>query len=522
MKRGIETQLTDYFGYVSEAQGSVDVLDVVYPVTPMSAAAVAKRPLSGWWIGVATAIAAAVLIGLVPLFLRSEGAVPPAENPQIATTTAPTATTSSFEGADTEATPTTVAPPTPLAEAVWGPSNGPLEFASVPFPPLIDSLDGGVWFNGRLYAHTFSGDLYSTTGGFDWVQEPMPNMSDGMTLQALATDGSRLIAVGHSEPDAIGSEPCSQPGDVIQVNVLDGQGAWTSSQIELPFSLPSSLAGCVTYWGANPAIGAAGILVGGSISGGLPFEAIIADQLGQEVAETMNGVEVNGSTLVVESGDGARSDAIDLAELGIADQMAEFAAYARNLIGSDEGDVTWFGERPIAWWSPDGQTWTLVDRSGPPMQDHQIQFVPTESGFLVTSDTDASGELIAGAVWSGEPTVPQDIRRWGDRLVVVGSNGVTLLSDRENVLLPSQAVSEYRLYFGGMGVVGVRMGGFGADLSADEPFLFSAEGTNWETWLPTEFEPVEGHMVRLVGIGNNFVVFHELDNQRLWIGRPLR
>jgi hypothetical protein len=265
------------------------------------------------------------------------------------------------------------------------------------------------------------------------------------------------------------------------------------------------------------AVGPAGILVAGSISAEVPYEAIILEQFGQEVVDSLDSVSPVGDTMVVVSGGGARTDVIDLAELGLADQISEFADYAREVIGSSGTGFMWFGEQPFAWWSADGQVWTEVDRSGGPMLDHQIQFVmATESGFLVTSDANTTQEFVEGSIWRAASAVSGDVHRWGDRLVVEGPNGVSLLDDPEQVLIPKDAVAGFKLYFGEMGVIGGRGEGY-EQLATHESFFFSAEGTTWETWIPPEFETMD-QWINLVGVGDNFVVLSDWASGTLWIG----
>jgi hypothetical protein len=377
-------------------------------------------------------------------------------------------------------------------------------------------LTEAVWFGESLYA-VAQGGLYSTSDGFDWVEEhdATVGLSVGNTL--VDTDGSTLVVATLSEPEIIGSVACSQPGDLIQVDVLDDQGVWTSSQIELPITRPSTSSGCLNFWMGDIAVGPAGILVAGSISAEVPYEAIILEQLGQEVVYSLDSVSPAGDTMVVVSGGGARTDVIDLAELGLADQISEFADYASEVIGSRGTGFMWFGEQPFAWWSADGQVWTEVDRSGGPMLDHQIQFVmATESGFLVTSDANTTQEFVEGSIWRAASAVSGDVHRWGDRLVVEGPNGVSLLDDPEQVLIPKDAVAGFKLYFGEMGVIGGRGEGY-EQLATHESFFFSAEGTTWETWIPPEFETMD-QWINLVGVGDNFVVLSDWASGTLWIG----
>jgi hypothetical protein len=154
------------------------------------------------------------------------------------------------------------------------------------------------------------------------------------------------------------------------------------------------------------------------------------------------------------------------------------------------------------------------------MLDRQIQFVmATESGFLVTSTANTTQELVEGSIWRAASAVSGNVHRWGDRLVVEGPNGVSLLDDPEQVLIPKDAVAGYELYFGEMGVIGVRGEGYERfyEVSLDEPWFFSAEGATWETWIPPEFETLD-QSINLVGVGDNFVVLSDWASGTLWIG----
>jgi hypothetical protein len=75
------------------------------------------------------------------------------------------------------------------------------------------------------------------------------------------------------------------------------------------------------------------------------------------------------------------------------------------------------------------------------------------------------------------------------------------------------------LYFGEIGAIGGGGGGYGPDLPVHEPLLFAPNGTSWETWIPTEFESIED-FISVVGIGDDFVVFHDWNSSTLWTGRP--
>jgi hypothetical protein len=520
MTRDIKSQLGEYFSYIDDTQGSVDVLNVTEPVTPLPALPDPGRGIAGWWVGVAAAIAVLVLIGPVVLLVGNTD-LPPANSPDDATFSV-TVTTSTLRSPDAVVIP-----------------SGPIRFTSIVAPSETAPpgfLTEAVWFGGSLYA-VAQGGLYSTSDGFVWVEENDATVGLGVGNTLLDTDGSTLVVATLSEPEIIGSVYCSQPGDLIHVDVLDDQGVWTSSQIDLPITRPSTSSGCLNFWMGDIAVGPAGILVAGSISAEVPYEAIILEQFGQEVVDSLDSVSPVGDTMVVVSGGGARTDVIDLAELGLADQISEFADYAREVIGSSGTGFMWFGEQPFAWWSADGQVWTEVDRSGGPMLDHQIQFVmATESGFLVTSEANTTQELVEGSIWRAASAVSGNVHRWGDRLVVEGPNGVSLLDDPEQVLIPKDAVAGYKLYFGEMGVIGVRgegyerrlatrgemgvIGGRGEGyelLVTDEPIFFSANGTTWETWIPPEFETMD-QWVNLVGVGDNFVVLSDWVSGTLWIG----
>lgn len=72
-------------------------------------------------------------------------------------------------------------------------------------------------------------------------------------------------------------------------------------------------------------------------------------------------------------------------------------------------------------------------------------------------------------------------------------------------------------WFGDFGLVGLvpDMGG-GA---APDEILFSADGTTWNRWNPTEFDPRAGRL-HMVGVADDFVVLQQggADTAFLWIG----
>jgi hypothetical protein len=494
MSPDLRDQLDEYFTYIEEIQPSVDPRSVVG-----SARGDAARGRAPWIMVVAAAV-----VVLLAVWISTLTGWDTDSDPLTLVTT---------QDAESNDTPQ-VAPPIPpsssatTAAAVPAPFVPPLTFAEVDFPGP-GGLGETAWFNGKLYAATWQGQLLSTEDGVNWVNEDLPIVdANGVETLHLSTDGESLVVGGMPPANAIGSESCSEPGDVVTVQVLDQTGVWTLSEIELPFTKPASLAGCLTFWLSDVQVGPDGFIVAGSISGMVPFEAIIAQELGQQVLDEINGMSPEGNVLVVESGDGARTDRIDLDAIGLADDIADFGAYAKSIIESDEGDATWFGERPFVWWSLDGLTWSLVDRTGPPMQDHQIQDVtPTEHGFILTSDFGQTAQLSDGSLWEPAGPIPEDVRTWRGQPVVVDSNGIRLFNEPQTVLVQPEDIVGRDVELGDLGAIAFeRIGTFGSlDLSS-QPMHFSLDGSTWETWNPEEFSELDEE-ARFIAIGDDFVIF---------------
>lgn len=469
----------------------------------------------GLLIAAAVMVLVLVVMGVTSL-VTYDGETPDPVDSVPTTAPAPAPSTAPVDSVST----TSPAPVPSTAPATGTSSTGILHFTAVEWP-RGDYLSNGAWFNGSFYAPGASGDLYSTTDGLSWDVETGFDADGDAEPASISVGDDELVVLTSSAHDTIGSIECSQPGDFIEVSLLSSDGSWTSSRIDLPLDRPSTIAGCISFQVGTVAVGAEGIMVAGGVSGELPFEAIIVDVLGEEVLDSMSEVRPEGDTLVVVWRDGAQTDVIDLAELGLADDIAEYAAFARELIGSDEGDNTWFGERPLMWFSSNGEDWSPVQRTGGPMDAHQIETIVSTpgGGFIARSDTGAAFMTVDGTSWEPASLPREDVYLRQGQLVTFGEGGVTPLLNPDHVLIPipPEVSAGLRLYVGEMGVIGGGDGGFGYDFPISQPFTFSTDGATWETWTPPEFEGLEG-WASLIGMGDEFVIFNDWETQRLWVG----
>ena len=502
----LDTQIRDYIDAMSVAITVEEILERDASTRLGDRSPANSRPMvaggrvtirRGLLIAAAAMVLVLGVIGLMSLLPLASEPLDPA-NPVSTTSPSPAPTT---------------------APAIDATSLGRLELTAVDWP-MGDYLSSGVWFNGSLYALGMSGSLYSTADGMSWIDSGLTSTGAGERASISVGDDS-LVVLTPSPSDTIGSIECSQPGDFVDVSVLSTDGTWTSSKIEIPLDRPSTIAGCIHFRVGEAAAGTGGIMVAGSVSGELPFEAIIEEVLGEEVVNSITEVRPEGVTLVVSWQDGARTEVIDLEALGLAEEIAEYGAFARDLIGSEEGDNTWFGERPIMWFSTDGENWSQVEGTGGPMEAHQIEkLVATpDGGFIARTDSGGGFMTMDGSTWDGASFPQVDVFRRQGQLVVVGDGGVTPFLDPDQVLIPipPEVAAEFRLYVGEMGVIGGGQGGYGYDFPYDQPFTFSTDGTVWGPWSPPEFDGLEG-WVTLIGMGDEFVVFLDSQAQRLWVG----
>ena len=181
----IRSQLDNYFSYVDEAQGSVDVLDVVESVVPLPIESV-PQPRSGrggWLVAAAAAVSVLLLIGGFGLLARvmNEPDGAPVANDPVVTTTQPAATSTTVTDALDEA-------PTLLEEApVEGGSETPV---------------GTPWSIEDIPPDAESGAFDTPLGAASWVKLPIDEDTRPLT-RCYVLD----------EDDGYGG--CQGPGNVM-------------------------------------------------------------------------------------------------------------------------------------------------------------------------------------------------------------------------------------------------------------------------------------------------------------------
>ena len=431
----MRTQLADYFDYVSTQQGTVDVVDIVDPVTPVPAPVPVRGAGRGWWVAAAAAVVALVVLGLMSALLSREPTAPPASEPATTTTTSE----GTVPGDDTDTAPTTtvavtdetISPPVIPSDALS--SAGPIGFTKT------EGLGRPIWEarlvqRSPLRATVDDGTVLSTADGFEWRVEPVPTTGTNDRQQTITTDGSRLAIAAGPDTVVVGSESCSMPGD-ITVHALDIEGVWTTSEIALPYETEPSGTGCFRIWSLEVNLREGETMVSMSLSATLPMEAIIEDALGSEVVENLSMVAEVPEGLLVSWNDDENEALIDFDELGIREDIDAFSSVANEVIGSDEASMTWFGERPRVWWSADGETWEPLDLVGPAAAAHQVQVFPTDAGFILTPDEGTPSLVRLGEVIDTAPDYEGNVRRWRGELVLLNGDGITSI-DTGELLVP--------------------------------------------------------------------------------------
>jgi len=213
----IRSQLDEYFSYVDETQGSVDVFDVVENVVPLPVESV-PLPMSGrggWLVAVAAAVFVLVLIGSVGLLARvmsDSQDVPVTDDPVVTTTTATDAVdetpnmveeTPIAGGSETSMTPWSIEDLP--SDAQWGTLETPLGPAH--WVHLTNALPGLVWGGEALVwpagfaifqppIYTYPGNreelnparLWVSPDGIEWHTEPLP-IDPAADAASLTFDG---------------------------------------------------------------------------------------------------------------------------------------------------------------------------------------------------------------------------------------------------------------------------------------------------------------------------------------------
>jgi hypothetical protein len=192
----IRSQLDEYFSYVDETQGSVDVHDVVEKVVPLPIEPVPGRlsGRGGWLVAVAAAVLVLVLIGGFGLLARvvNETDDAPVVDEPVVTTTQPavTSTTVTASPAETEEAVVEVEAPWSVddlpAETVVGVIDTPLGPANwVQLSDHSDAVPGddGRSFEAIKWPSGFAifqqpDQLWVSSDGIDWHIEPLPIPAD--------------------------------------------------------------------------------------------------------------------------------------------------------------------------------------------------------------------------------------------------------------------------------------------------------------------------------------------------------
>ena len=200
-------------------------------------------------------------------------------------------------------------------------------------------------------------------------------------------------------------------------------------------------------------------------------------------------------------------------------------ALIQGEITSDDPNVAKGIEKRYAWFSPDGQTWSQLDASGPLDGGEIDVVVATPDGFVATSTSSRFlWETTDGTTWIQKSSLSDSRQQfgsprlgvWDGRIVDATGDGVWTIEDTPQELIASNGTSGLGVIeIGEFGLVAIpsEMDGGGTEV------LFSANGTTWNRWTPPEFGP-EG-TVYVVGIGDDFVVLRLATETGVshWVGR---
>ena len=536
------TQLRDYCEYLDEIQGEIDLIDVVPSVRPIDGFARERREPRKWLVAAAAAGLILILVGGVA-WLSQRGDVRPGDEP---TTTFPretTVPTDTSVPADTSVPPTD-APTTTIeaTEAVPPPGEGPtLAFVRVESPsrrglhqhPL---RGGSVWHKGALYVVGIGGqELFRSVDGASW--ELLPGFPPGDD-RGLETDGVRLVSAGSLVPP-VGSGYCIGSDAFFEINTSTNGVEWTSSKVQLPVPAGPNVAGCFAADVGAMAAGPQGIVVTGNVSlevgGGFGSDLINPDD-GTHVETTVDldrGVIIAEFYSEPDMEPTGETVEISLDDAGFTDLITYMAAdpgwepFIEPLLQSmnvPEMSVS----RDVAWFSPDGTTWQALEPGGP-LQGGVWDgagisaVVATPDGFIAASRS-RLWETTDGTTWREGAFLPErdwwrlpSLAVWDGTPISFTNQGVWTIEDTAQELIPMADMDDMDYWFGDFGLVGLvpDMGG-GA---APDEILFSADGTTWNRWNPTEFDPRAGRL-HMVGVADDFVVLQQggADTAFLWIG----
>ncbi len=297
--------------------------------------------------------------------------------------------------------------------------------------------------------------------------------------------------------------------------------------------------------------GPQGIMITALIQGAIVPERIFEAEFGLSI-----GGNVDDGFMEAETDDGKVYE-IDLEAAGYLDDIESWLSVA-----SDDPNVAerafsgdWGFGKGYGWFSPDGQTWSQLDTSGPLDGGEIAAVVATPSGFVATSTSFGiprpTGlaemflwETTDGTTWIQKSSLsdshlltddringeivpvsdPYGLGVWDERLVAATRGGVWTIEDTPQELIGSDGMSGFDvIQIGELGLVGRRSENYGCideEEGGGAEILFSANGTTWNRWTPPEFGP-EFWEFRVVGIGDDFVVLRGLtqNGDGYWVGR---
>lgn len=521
MSTGLPEQLHYLTAVIEKSQRPIAVdevkarLDRVESIKPNVHPFKVRR---GWVIALAAAVVVLIVIGGVGLLAGFGNESEPVSSvPETPTTVASTNTTLAVE---------------PVLPSGDGPQLGFVPAES----PSGGWLDDGVWFQGALYAIS-DGELFRSSDGFTWEQLPgPPDVASLHPSQGLETGGGLLVYAGVDEVDGSG---CALPGDAIVVHTsIDGVD-WKTSRIDLPIPDSSTPFGCYSvHVGSRDglAVGPQGVMITALVQGEILPEFIFEAEFGLGLEPETLGMSIGDGFIKVTTDDGEVYE-IDLEAAGYLDDIESWLELA-----SDDPNVAelafngdWHTGKGYAWFSPDGQTWSQLDASGPLDGGEIAALVATSGGFLATSTSSGSPspsgpaqtflwETTDGTTWIQKSSLSDShlsdssgLGVWAGRLVGTTRDGVWTIEDTPQELIASDATSGLGvIQIGEFGLVGMHseMDGGGTEV------LFSADGTTWNRWTPPEFGPEFG-TIYVVGIGDDFVVLRVITQTGVshWVGR---
>ncbi|MGI9529320.1 MAG: hypothetical protein ACR2NG_06365 [Acidimicrobiia bacterium] len=534
----------------------------------------------GWMVAAIVAAVTVVALGTLALLARSDGSAPPAETPT--TITEPPPTTEAAVTSDTVGATTTTLAAAPVVPPGGGPT---LEFVRVE-SPFEGELGSGTWFKGALYAlPDVEGELRRSVDGFAWESVPGLPKATNVRHRMLQSDADRLVLVTMPED-----------GGSILVNTSQNGSDWTSSAIETPALDGSNMAGEFGwdedfYYSDNFAIGPKGILVtatlslsfeGESFANGLvaPDEGIHVEvvdlDLDREVMivrflDEANGMEQIGDLREFDLGalgfSGAFSNLIDVMNAHPI-WKSQVDGFLAQLTSEAQSGFA-LASVGYAWLSQDGTTWSPVSRSGPLDGGEFSGVLATADGFVATAanpyrtdelppdvryladgfDGTIVWESDDGTTWveaeglmSQHANQPSRLLQWDGEIVehvgvgtvrsTIDDTEVRTLASPQELVFPDVPTAGLRLSINDFGLFGSpSYGWWGPDATE---LLFSADGTTWNRWEPTEFA-IGGSRDEggehsgdawVVGTGDDFVVVQRLDpdaagdaSYSLWVGR---